>query len=239
MNCDTTPGKGLIPTTGNYRCDCGWRGLDFAAGDKITHGKAIEVADQHEASCLATQEDGEREPITLTQLDGCARCGQRHLELTFEVFDQPFGDFTHWAPCPTNSQPILLSIKRRRTSCWGTHGEEASPDVWLSPTPEVAEPQVHRGCVWHDRWLALTKSIGMLILADQESMSEADAVLGEMAEIERKIPHGTPAAEHAITPASEEVSATPGESGPLFGTCTTCGEQSVEWVTRCTNCTGG
>lgn len=45
---------------------------------------------------------------------GCARCGaDEHLALVYKPFTQ-FIDFddgfvvTHWAPCPTNGEPILL-----------------------------------------------------------------------------------------------------------------------------------
>lgn len=46
-------------------------------------------------------------------LNGCARCdGEGHPGLTFEPLTYPLeiGDavLTHWAPCPTNGEPILL-----------------------------------------------------------------------------------------------------------------------------------
>lgn len=42
----------------------------------------------------------------------CARCGKDHRGLWFEQMDNPVVDsdgtpWTHWAPCPTNGQPIL------------------------------------------------------------------------------------------------------------------------------------
>ncbi len=50
-------------------------------------------------------------------LEGCARCqGDGHATLTFhpltysvEIDSEEV--FTHWAPCPTNGEPILLSIR--------------------------------------------------------------------------------------------------------------------------------
>jgi len=44
---------------------------------------------------------------------GCARChGEGHEDLWWEPLTYPaeFGAarFTHWAPCPTNGQPILM-----------------------------------------------------------------------------------------------------------------------------------
>lgn len=46
-------------------------------------------------------------------LVGCARChgdghkGLKFAKLTHPV-DDPTGEYTHWAPCPTNGEPILL-----------------------------------------------------------------------------------------------------------------------------------
>lgn len=56
------------------------------------------------------------EPIHVERLNGCARChGEGHDDLTFEPLIHPFEVdekiiVTHWAPCPTNGQPILLSV---------------------------------------------------------------------------------------------------------------------------------
>lgn len=47
-------------------------------------------------------------------LQGCARCdGAGHPGLTFTPLTYPFEleeemPFTHWAPCPTNGEPILM-----------------------------------------------------------------------------------------------------------------------------------
>ncbi len=47
---------------------------------------------------------------------GCARChGDGHPALTFRPFTHPVEGrgvavFTHWAPCPTNGEPILFAI---------------------------------------------------------------------------------------------------------------------------------
>ena len=46
---------------------------------------------------------------------GCARChGLEHSALTFSSFTHPVQDldgttWTHWALCPTNGEPILLT----------------------------------------------------------------------------------------------------------------------------------
>lgn len=50
---------------------------------------------------------------------GCARCrGDGHEGLTFAALDNPVEIegkdgmivLTHWTPCPTNGQPILLAF---------------------------------------------------------------------------------------------------------------------------------
>lgn len=59
------------------------------------------------------------EPYTC-DLGGCARCrGDGHRNLTFEPLDHPVYtdegkyEFTHWAPCSTNGQPILMCAVAR------------------------------------------------------------------------------------------------------------------------------
>lgn len=56
-------------------------------------------------------------PITI-DVNGCARCrGAGHPNLTFLPLTRPFElsvdgveiIFSHWAPCPTNGEPILLT----------------------------------------------------------------------------------------------------------------------------------
>lgn len=47
-------------------------------------------------------------------LTNCARCGGDHLDLSYRTFARPvpeydgLGDWTHWALCPTNGEPILI-----------------------------------------------------------------------------------------------------------------------------------
>lgn len=41
-------------------------------------------------------------------LSNCARCGGDHFEpIEWQPLAQPHGEYTHWAPCPQNEQPIL------------------------------------------------------------------------------------------------------------------------------------
>lgn len=46
----------------------------------------------------------------------CARCGADHADLEFRALERHFAPpeaspivWTHWAACPTNGDPILLS----------------------------------------------------------------------------------------------------------------------------------
>ena len=45
-----------------------------------------------------------------TSFDACARCGERHQDLRFNPLTYPADEWTHWAPCPTNGEPIMLCI---------------------------------------------------------------------------------------------------------------------------------
>ena len=49
-------------------------------------------------------------PIVVNCLVGCARCGHNHLNLSFRPLLHPCGNLTHWVPCPTNGEPILMQI---------------------------------------------------------------------------------------------------------------------------------
>lgn len=70
------------------------------------------------------------------QITSCARCGQDHAEIVFKQLTHPvqlFEDsrvrnaaffrtpsaqmYTHWAPCPTNGEPILMRMITRPPSC--------------------------------------------------------------------------------------------------------------------------
>jgi hypothetical protein len=56
--------------------------------------------------------------MTIKKFINCARCGLTHEMLDFKELAQPVLDpnitarevalYTHWAPCPTNGEPILL-----------------------------------------------------------------------------------------------------------------------------------
>jgi len=60
-------------------------------------------------------------PISFDQI-GCARCGgDGHPGMTFMPLAHPVElddgtAFTHWAPCPTNGEPILLLIRKKDES---------------------------------------------------------------------------------------------------------------------------
>lgn len=58
-------------------------------------------------------------PITSDQI-GCARCGSEgHPGITYQPFTSPIdmgGGWlaTHWAPCPTNGEPILYAVNTKK-----------------------------------------------------------------------------------------------------------------------------
>lgn len=68
----------------------------------------------------------ERAENITTDIKGCARChGAGHAGITFTPLTYPFdcklktdGEWvdahvTHWAPCPTNGEPIFYSTIKR------------------------------------------------------------------------------------------------------------------------------
>lgn len=55
------------------------------------------------------QQDLEDKDDLIVDMKGCARCeGEGHPQIRFKKLTHPVGDLTHWAPCPTNGEPILL-----------------------------------------------------------------------------------------------------------------------------------
>lgn len=48
--------------------------------------------------------------VRISKLVNCARCGDNHGELTFLELTYPNGENTHWCPCPTNDEPIMMRI---------------------------------------------------------------------------------------------------------------------------------
>jgi len=46
-------------------------------------------------------------------INNCARCGKDHIDIYFETFTNPptINKYTHWAMCPTLSEPILMWIE--------------------------------------------------------------------------------------------------------------------------------
>lgn len=49
--------------------------------------------------------------VVVTDISGCARCGLEHPRISVYRLDNPDDEFGHFAICPTNGQPILISIQ--------------------------------------------------------------------------------------------------------------------------------
>jgi len=50
--------------------------------------------------------------LLVTNVSGCARCGQNHEGLTFRPFARARNPhYSHWALCPTTGEPILLVVR--------------------------------------------------------------------------------------------------------------------------------
>lgn len=74
--------------------------------------------------------------FTVKLISCCARCGKDHPDVTFEPFKRPHGEWTHWAACPTNGQPILMRITADET-----HEEAPSAGVSLKDPASQAMQQ--------------------------------------------------------------------------------------------------
>lgn len=59
----------------------------------------------------------ESDTLHVNGITGCARCGGDHEHVEARRMAQPFAPaeaggltWTHWAPCPTNGDPILIMV---------------------------------------------------------------------------------------------------------------------------------
>jgi len=55
-------------------------------------------------------EDLRRKDEWFQAVKHCARCGGDHDEMKFTRLSHPSAEWTHWAPCPTNGEPLMLQI---------------------------------------------------------------------------------------------------------------------------------
>ena len=46
----------------------------------------------------------------IVDVGNCARCKEDHTEVSFSKLTYPHEDYTYWAACPTNKEPILMKI---------------------------------------------------------------------------------------------------------------------------------
>lgn len=57
----------------------------------------------------------------VTKLENCARCGETHYDIRFYqltreiVVPSTLQIYSHWAPCPTNGEPILMRIEAKES----------------------------------------------------------------------------------------------------------------------------
>lgn len=58
-------------------------------------------------------EHPDREVVTVSGIKCCARCGKDHTRiLAFTRMERPIRNMTHWSPCPTNGDPILVRVEQ-------------------------------------------------------------------------------------------------------------------------------
>ena len=60
------------------------------------------------------------EKFIMSDISSCARCQGDHLCLVFTRLTHPAGpndEWTYWAPCPKNNEPILLGAQGSLEEC--------------------------------------------------------------------------------------------------------------------------
>jgi len=50
------------------------------------------------------------EKFLITDVSDCARCRGDHTKLVFARMTHPAGEWTHWAPCPANNEPVMMQV---------------------------------------------------------------------------------------------------------------------------------
>ena len=80
-------------------------------------------------------DEKDRRPVVIKRVTQCARCGEDHQNLVAHKLDRPWAPpeargvtWTHWMPCPTNGQPILVLF----TSA-PTEGPDGPAVKWIAP----------------------------------------------------------------------------------------------------------
>lgn len=58
----------------------------------------------------------EEDSIRIANIDNCVRCGETHLFLTFRKLKNKAGKATHWCPCPTTHEPIMVYLAPEKKS---------------------------------------------------------------------------------------------------------------------------
>lgn len=67
----------------------------------------------------------------------CSRCGFDHDNVPLLKLTNPFAppeamglEWTHWAPCPTNGEPILIMVEFSNHGCNDLDLRPHFPDLW-------------------------------------------------------------------------------------------------------------
>ena len=76
------------------------------------------MSDLTDSSAITSSTLSTNTHITLT-INGCARCGNTHMNVLAKRFNipvsDPVGNFTHWVMCPYSHDPVLVRISASLT----------------------------------------------------------------------------------------------------------------------------
>jgi hypothetical protein len=93
----------------------------MTAEDRLVFNHITDLTDwiikhfQRESVPKDAVQRNEKDTLKVTGIKNCARCGHNHPEIEFFRLSRQEDDgCTHWAPCPHNSQPIMLKIIKDR-----------------------------------------------------------------------------------------------------------------------------
>lgn len=82
------------------------------------------------------------QPLEVRNIKHCARCGGDHVLILAMPLTRPFAPeeaggvaWTHWAPCPTNGEPILVRVAETPFVI-----ERSGEELKLGLTPHAVGP---------------------------------------------------------------------------------------------------
>jgi len=111
-----------IWTAAHQNADSSVPTLEQLGGEEVMHDHVRRLrATEAEVMSRAAADSSGADAMTCDVV-ACSRCGGDHRAVRFEPMARPFAPaeaapivWSHWAPCPTNGQPIMWAMKTTET----------------------------------------------------------------------------------------------------------------------------